>query len=427
MAAASFPARAAIAHRQLSQLNALCAALLPANRFYSAKLARVAGPFPDLERFAATVPFTLKTELAADQQAHPPYGSNLTYPLARYTRCHQTSGTSGQPLRWLDTPDSWDWMLRAWETVLRASGVTAQDKIFFAFSFGPFLGFWLAFEAGLRLGCLCLPGGGMSSAGRVRAVLDHGATVLCCTPTYALHLAEVAAAERIDLAASRVRLILVAGEPGGSVTATRGRITALWPGSRVVDHHGMTEIGPVTFECPARPAVLHVMEENYIPEVIDSTTGAPVAPGTAGELVLTNLGRAGSPLLRYRTGDLVKASPEPVCACGRRDLALEGGILGRTDDMVVVRGVNVYPSAVEDIVRASGSVAEYQVRVSSRNALTELAVQIEPTPECRDADALRRRLERAFEEALSLRVPVSVAPPGTLPRFEMKAKRWVKD
>src|SRR5690606_32343749 len=131
-----------------------------------------------------------------DQEEHPPYGQNLTYPLERYSRFHQTSGTSGKPMPWLDTPESWEALVGCWEEVYRAAGVTRRDIGFFAFSFGPFLGFWLAFEAGNRLGMLCIPGGGLSTIARLRAIIDHRASVLCCTPSYAIHLAESAIAER---------------------------------------------------------------------------------------------------------------------------------------------------------------------------------------------------------------------------------------
>ena len=428
MAAGPHPSRAAINASQLEQLRSLVAELFPGNRFYSQKLNAVGITFDvaSLEDFSRRFPFTLKSELVADQRAYPPYGTNLTYPLDRYTRFHQTSGTMGTPLRWLDTPESWEWMLESWGEVYRAAGVDHSDHIYFAFTFGPFIGFWMAFEAGARLGALCIPGGGMSSAARVRAILDNSATVLCCTPTYAIRLAEVAAEEKIDLRGSRVKKIIVAGEPGGSVPSVRARLEELWPGARVFDHHGMTETGPVTHECPARPGVLHVIESAYYAEVIDPATGKPVPAGETGELVLTNLGRTGSPLLRYRTGDLVKADTQP-CACGRHDMALLGGILGRTDDMIVVRGVNIYPSAVEEIIRAAEGVLEYQVRVNTAQALTELSVGIETKPDCADAAAVIERLEKNFQAQFALRVPVKHMPPNSLPRFEMKAKRWVRE
>ena len=466
--------RAELRASQLEQLRSLVSELFPANSFYTRKLENAGITFDvaSLEDFSARFPFTTKQELVADQLSHPPFGTNLTYPLASYTRFHQTSGTTGTPLRWLDTPESWDWLVENWTQVFRAAGVQAGDRVCFAFSFGPFIGFWLAFQAAERLGCLCLPTGGMSSVARVQTILDNAATVLCSTPTYAMRLGEVAAEAGMDLKRSKVRVIIVAGEPGGSIPATRARIEQLWPGARVCDHHGMTEVGPVTYECPAQPGVLHVIESGYYAEIIEPSSGKPVQPGQPGELVLTPLGRVASPLLRYRTGDLVKPvaagilpasepgilpggtglggscgvgassagpggkmPPSPAgrmtaatpCACGSHALALAGGILGRVDDMVVVRGVNIYPSAVEDVIRSVGGVAEYQAHVTARGPLTELAVTIEPESGYADAPALVAKLERAFDSAFSLRLPVTLAAPGSLPRFEMKAKRWVRE
>ncbi|MFN7936394.1 MAG: AMP-binding protein [Bryobacteraceae bacterium] len=390
--------------------------IVPANPFYTAKL----------QQSQDAVPFTTKQELIEDQLNHPPFGTNLTYPVDRYTRFCQTSATTGRPMRWLDTPESWSWMLGNWDRVYQAAGVDASDRIFFAFSFGPFLGFWTAFDAAARLGCLCIPGGGMRSAARLRVMLDTKATVLCCTPTYAIHLAEAAVEEQIDMSEMCVRAILVAGEPGGSIPGTRARIEKLWPGARVVDHHGMSEVGPVSYGCPSRPGVLHIIEASYIAEVVDPRSGLVLGPGSSGELVLTSLGRVGSPLIRYRTGDLVQAAPPGVCACGTEDMALEGGILGRTDDMVVVRGVNVYPGTVEDVVRKVSGIAEYQVRISTERSLVELHLDAEPEPDHAADPDLVHRLETALRDALALRIPVKLVEPGTLPRFEMKAKRWVR-
>jgi phenylacetate-CoA ligase len=433
MAASVHPNRQAIAANQLEQLRSLLAELFPANRFYSDKLNALGLTFDvaGLQDFFERFPFTTKAEIVADQQAHSPFGTNLTYPLERYTRYHQTSGTVGSPLRWLDTPESWESLVENWVEIFRVANVTAADRVYFAFSFGPFIGFWLAFEAAARVGCLCVPGGGMTSAARLRAILDNGITILCCTPTYAIRLAEVAAEENISLKDARVRRIMVAGEPGGSIPAVRARLAQLWGGAQVFDHHGMTEVGPVTYECPARPGVLHVLESAYLPEVIDPVTGKKALPGQTGELVLTTLTRTGSPLLRYRTGDIVRrgmqnAKSETPCVCGRYELALEGGILGRTDDMIVIRGVNVYPSAVEEIVRGCGGVGEYQVQVNTIQALPELSLEVEPGPDCQDARALARKLEREFEIALSLRVPITLVPAGSLPRFDLKGKRWRK-
>jgi phenylacetate-CoA ligase len=329
-------------------------------------------------------------------------------------------------MRWLDTPESWNWMLENWRRVFETAGVTAEDRVLFAFSFGPFLGFWTAFEAALNIGCLCLPGGGLSSAARLKIIIENEVTVLCCTPTYAVRLAEEAVSEGIELTQARVRLIVVAGEPGGSIPTTRARIQKLWNGARVFDHHGMTEVGPVSFECPAQPGTLHIIESSYYAEVVDPATGEAVEPYSPGELVLTTLGRAAMPLLRYRTGDLVVLAPETPCACGRHDLALPGGILARTDDMVVIRGVNIFPSAVEDVMRRCEGLADYRVLIRSTRAMTELELEVEPASSCGDKNGLITVLEREMRAAFALRIPVKLVPRGTLPRFEMKAKRWVK-
>lgn len=413
---------------QLQKLNQLLRRVRPENQFYARKWAGLSLPSPlsSLEEFSAGFPLTRKDEFVADQAAAPPYGTNLTFPRERFVRCHQTSGSTGAPLRWLDTPESWRAMLDNWDEIFATAGLLPQDRLFFAFSFGPFIGFWSAFESAARRGLFCFPGGAMNSEARLRSMLDQNCTVLFCTPTYALHLGAEAQALGLDVAQSAVRLIITAGEPGGSIPATRARLAKLWPGARVFDHHGMTESGPVTYECPAQPGVLHVIETSFLAEIIDPETGQPAPAGKAGELVLTTLDRLGSPLIRYRSGDLVKPASTRPCACGRHELALQGGIVGRTDDMVVVRGVNVFPGAVENIIRGFKGVAEYRVSLSAPEALTELAVEIEPAPELRQPELLAQRLRCAFHTGLGLRVPVRVVPAGALPRFEMKSRRWVR-
>jgi phenylacetate-CoA ligase len=396
------------------QLRDLLAQVVPGNRFYARKLARWDG------RDLATVPFTTKAELAADQVEHPPYGSNLTFPLARYCRLHQTSGTSsGRPLRWLDTPEAWDWLLGNWQAIFAGLDLRPDDVFFFPFSFGPFLGFWTAFEAAARAGYLVLPGGGLASTARLRFLMEHKATVVCATPTYALHLAELAAAEGIELAGSPVRLLIVAGEPGGSIPATRERIETVW-GARVIDHYGMTEVGPVSAETIDRPGTQVVLHDRYVAEVLEPGGTAPAAPGALGELVLTNLGRVGSPLIRYRTGDLVKADR---AADGR--LLLHGGILGRTDDMIHVRGNNLYPAAIEAVVRRFAEVAEFRIVVDRSGPLADLCVEVEPCDGNKPA-GLADAVARAIRDELLFRVPVAAVAPGSLPRYEMKARRVVE-
>jgi phenylacetate-CoA ligase len=417
--------RAELGRLQQERLAALLRAVLPRNRFYARKLAAAGLSAEDLSGPAdlARLPFTTKDELLADQEAHPPYGDILTYPLECYARFHQTSGTSGRPLRWLDTPESWAWAVGCWGALYRIAGIGPADRLCFAFSFGPFLGFWTAFEGASRLGCLCLPAGGMSSGARLRFLLDNRATVVLCTPTYALRLAEVARQEGLDLPGSDVRAVLVAGEPGGSIPSTRQRIEAGW-GARVLDHNGLTECGPVGVECAERPGGLHLLETEYLAEVIDPQTGPAVPPGTEGELVLTNFGRWGSPLLRYRTGDLVRIDPSP-CPCGRALVWLDGGVRGRADDMVVIRGNNFYPGALQTILHRFAELAEFRVEVDRAAALPVLRVEVEPVPDA-PGPALAARVDRAIRDELLFRAEVVAVAPGSLPRFEHKAQRVVR-
>lgn len=419
--------RGELVANQLRLARKLLAAAQAGNPFYRRKLEGVdcVDATENLERFRAAIPFTTKAELTEDHQRHPPFGSNLTYPIERYSRLCQTSGSSGEPMRWLDTPADWAWMLDGWRRVYQAAGVRLGDRLFFGFSFGPFLGFWTAYESACREGLLCVPGGGMSSVARLRAVSNVEATVLLCTPTYAIHLGNVAQQEGLESATRGIRRLIVAGEPGGSLPEVRAEIEARWPNAQVVDHHGMTEVGPVSYACPERPGVLRVMESHYLAEILDPETQGPTPPGGRGELTLTTLGRMGSPLIRYRTGDLVRAtSPEDWAD---RDLGLDGGILGRLDGMLLIRGVNIFPSAVEAWIRRFPEIEEFRVTVDRRQALPELEIDIEPKPEAAaEGSRVATDLQSALQTHLQLRTPVNPVEVGALPRFEMKARRWVQ-
>jgi phenylacetate-CoA ligase len=374
------------------------------------------------------LPFTTKSEIVADQAAHPPYGSNLASPLSEYIRLHQTSGTTGEPMRWLDTRQTWDWMLGCWAQLFTLMELEPRDRLLFAFSFGPFLGFWAGFEGSQFYGSFGLASGGMSTPARLKLIGDHGITVVCCTPTYALRLADVAAYEGIDLAASSVRALLVAGEPGGNQPATRQKLEAAW-GARVFDHWGMTELGPLAIEPARQPGGLTMLETECVVEVIDPATLKPVEGNGEGELVVTNLGRVDCPLIRYRTGDRVRRvfpeqdSPWPF-------VHLPGGILGRVDDMLTIRGTNVYPAALEDAVRSFPEVAEFRIEVRTDRSMDELRVQVEPAtgldPASFAAMELTARIAARFKSRFNLNCPVELVPAGSLPRFEMKARRVVR-
>jgi len=403
------------AERRAAQHERL-ARMLPeiarSNPFYRSKLGRVT-----VDGWSA-IPFTTKSELSADQAEHPPFGTNLTYPLERYTRLHQTSGTTGKPLRLLDTAESWEWWMETWRVIYRAAGVTARDRVFFCFSFGPFVGFWSAFAGAEHLGALAITGGAMSSSERLGALIATQATVLVCTPTYALRLAEVARDDGVDLSRSALRVSIHAGEPGASMPAMRSRIEEAF-GVTSFDHTGTTEIGPTGFSCSARDGV-HLIEREFVVEI--RAEDGSVADEGEGELVLTNLGRWCSPAIRYRTGDRVRATRE-ACGCGRTYVKLAGGILGRTDDMLTVRGVNVFPSVFEDIVRRFDEVVEFRIEAYTERGMDALRCTLEPRPGV-DAAGLARAVEDAIHRDVGVRAQIAIAAPGTLPRFELKARRF---
>jgi phenylacetate-CoA ligase len=407
--------RSLIEAHQLARLQLGLTRILPRNRFYEEKLLanRASITLEKLEDLSR-LPFTTKQELVADQEMHPPFGSNLTYPLSDYIRLHQTSGTTGRPLKVLDTQESWDWWADCWMSVYRAADVSRDDIVFLAFGFGPFIGFWSAYEGAKRLGALTIPGGGMDSLQRLRAMQEVGATVLVCTPSYALRLAEVAREHGMDTRRSRVRVTIHAGEPGASIPATRERIERAWDAS-VYDHAGMTEVGAFGFACSQQQG-LHVNEGEFIAEILNPQSGQPVQEGQTGELVLTNLGRWGSPAIRYRTGDLVRHGGY-ACNCERTFLNLPGGVLGRVDDMLIVRGVNVYPSALANVLHRFPEVAEYRVIVTRSGSMDEIALQVECPPKV-VAD-----IQEELRIAFNLRIPIEAVEAGSLPRFELKAKR----
>jgi phenylacetate-CoA ligase len=400
---------------QRERLAAMLAEVVRSNPFYRGKL----GPTASVAAWRE-LPFTTKRELSEDQAANPPFGTNLTYPLDRYVRLHQTSGTTGTPLRILDTAASWEWWKEGWGSVYRAAGVTAADRLFFCFSFGPFIGFWSAFGGAERLGALAISGGAMSSGERVAAIVATRATVLLCTPTYALRLAEAAREVGIDLAHSSLRVSVHAGEPGASIPATRARIEETL-GVAAFDHTGATEVGPTGFSCETRDGV-HLIEREFVAEI--RAEDGTVAEEGEGELVLTNLGRWGSPAIRYRTGDRVRAV-RGRCRCGRTFVKLEGGILGRVDDMLIVRGVNVFPSALEGVVRRFDDVVEFRIEVLTERGMAELRCTVEPRAGV-DANGLAREVGDAIHRDLGVRADIVIAPPGSLPRFELKARRFTR-
>ncbi len=405
--------REKLREHQFARLSALLAEVAAHNRFYAEKLAAVPLPFASLDDLAR-LPYTFKDELVTAPTAGE-FAANLTYPLPNYVRYHRTSGTRGRPMAVLDTAEDWQWWIDSWQYVLDAADVGPEDCVVMAFSFGPFIGFWSASDAAAARGAMVVATGGMNTLARVEMIRATQATVICCTPSYALRMAEVAEENQINTAALTVRKLIVAGEPGGSLPHVRRRIEKAF-GAELIDHAGASEVGPWGYG-DSQQRGLHVIESEFIAEFLSVATGGRAEDGELAELVLTPLGRLGSPVIRYRTGDLVR----PRIKHGGRNqfVLLEGGVLGRADDMFIVRGVNIFPSSIDQILRGFPEVVEYRAIVARNGNIDSLTVEIEDRLNAPDRVAQELRLR------LGLKVEVCCVKLGSLPRFEGKGKRLV--
>ncbi|HEV7771923.1 MAG TPA: phenylacetate--CoA ligase family protein [Conexibacter sp.] len=373
------------------------------------------------------IPLLTREDWMASQEQSPPFGELPVGGPERAIRVHTTSGTSGRtPLRALDSRKDWAWIAEMWAYGAWGCGVRPTDTSYVAFGYGSFIGFWGLHYGMEKIGVLNVPGGAQTTEVRVKQILDFGATVVASTPTYALRLAQEAEHLGFNLRDSAVRRLILSGEPAGSIPETKALIEEQW-GAKAFDTAGMTEVGTIVmFECEHQPGGAHVIEDHFLEESLDPETLEPVAHGERGERVVTSFGRGMIPLIRYRTADLVCRVPASVCDCGRTFDVYEGGILGRVDDMRLVRGTNVYPRAIEGIVRTFAQIEEFQVRITREGLRDEITLIVELAPDFDAAawsglrDGLRRDLAEAHE---GLNFRVDRAEHGSLPRFELKAKR----
>jgi phenylacetate-coenzyme A ligase PaaK-like adenylate-forming protein len=370
-----------------------------------------------------------RDEWMNSQFEHPPYGEIPTIGGEGAIRVHTTSGTTGRgPLRALDSRKDWAWIAEMWCYAIWGCGARPADTAYIAFGYGSFIGFWGLHYAMEKVGVLNVPGGAQSTEARVRQIIDFDVNVVASTPTYALRLAQEAETLGIDLRGSSVSRVILSGEPAGSIPQTKALIEEQW-GAKTFDTAGMTEIGTImVFECEHQPGGTHIIEDHVLEEVIDPDTLEPVPYGERGERVVTSFGRGSIPLIRYRTGDLVCRVPASTCSCGRGFDIYEGGILGRVDDMKIIRGTNVYPRGIEGIVREFAEVDEFQIVITREGVRDEITLRVEMKAEWPDdgweslSDTLHRRLALAHE---GLNFRVERAGAGELPRFELKAKRTV--
>jgi phenylacetate-CoA ligase len=376
------------------------------------------------------IPLSTRDEWMEGQIDDPPYGPILAAPEDAAIRYHMTSGTTGRtPIRVLDSMKDWEWISEMWCYGFWGFGVRPRDRVFIAFGYATFIGFWGAHYACEKMGCLVLPGGAMTTEQRVKTIMDMGATVVCSTPTYALRMAQEAKSMGIDLASGPVERLILSGEPAGSIPATKKLIEELW-GAMAADTAGMTELGTIMiFECDRQPGGTHIIEDHYIEEVLDPESGETLPYGEMGERVVTSFGRGFIPVLRYRTRDFVVKVPASNCTCGRTFDIYDGGIRGRVDDMKLVRGTNVYPRAVEAIIREHGEIDEFQIHLYTTGGIRdEIEILVEIPDPGVDAAGLVDRLGSELAEAHEgLRFGVKQVENESLPRFELKAKRLLDE
>jgi phenylacetate-CoA ligase len=410
---------------QFRKLKKLLEVVSSSNPFYQKKFQRHGVKAEEIKNLddIRKLPFTHKEEFLRDQEENPPFGTNLSEPLENFIRYHQTTGTTGIPLKWLETRESWQWRRKVAAMAVRAAGVLPADIAFFAFSFGPHAAFWGLMQGVQEIGALVISGGGWDTAQRVRYIMEGQVTVLCCTPTYALRIAEVAKENSLELKESSLRLMIVGGEPGALVPSIRKKILAS-TGARPYDYSGLTEIGAYGFQCQNQEEAIHVIESEFLLEVLDPKTKEPVPEGEPGEMVLTNLGRTGSPTIRFYTRDLVRVK-KGICLCGRTFRMLDGGVLGRADDMITIRGLNIFPLEVGGIVERHLVVGdEYQLVAFTKKGMGEFKVMLELMGGRNDQEVVRR-LKEDLRNSFEIRMEIEVVPSGTLPRFEYKSKRFI--
>ena len=375
------------------------------------------------------IPYMTREEWMESALEHPMYGELLSTDPTNAIRYHLTSGTSGRtPIRVLDSMKDWEWISEMWCYGIWGFGVRPEDSVYFAFGYGSFIGFWGAHYGCEKIGALVIPGGAQTTEARIKQITELGVTTVCSTPTYALHLWQKAREMGIDLGQSKVNKVILSGEPAGSIPAVKRQLEEAW-GAKCGDTAGMTEVGTIMiFECAQQPGGTHIIEDHFIEEVISPVTGEPVGYGDLGERVVTSFGRGFIPVIRYRSKDMVLKVPASTCSCGRTWDIYDGGIRGRWDDMKLIRGTNVYPRAVESIIREYAAIDEFQIYLWRKDDIQdEITIRLEIKPEFESEwPTLAQRLGKDLSEAHEgLRFNIERMEYGQLPRFELKARRLV--
>jgi len=371
------------------------------------------------------IPLTSKTEwLAAQGSDCIEFGKMVAVDESEVVRYHQTSGTTGTPIRLGFSHRDWNCWLECWGYGLAACSLTREDRVLVCFPFNLFVGWWGGQDAARLLRCRVYSGGGMSTVQRLQVIQDHKITVLMGSPSYLLQLALVAKSELgwrpHEL---QVGKLICGAEPGGSIPAMRRRLERAW-GAEVFDHLGASEVGPWGYECSSHPGGVHICESFFLMELLDPETYEPTLPGQLSRVVVTSLEKYTQPVIRFDLKDLVRPAEE-ACPCGRTFRWVEGGILGRADDLMKIRGVLFSPRAVEDVVRSFDQITDYRIIVSRKGALDELTLKAETSVRGDSAKELAEDLMASFKLKTQLRFEVELCPEGTFPKEEIKTKRLI--
>ena len=373
----------------------------------------------------ARVPKVDKGMLREAQRRPPfPYGDILAVPLEEVTEFRQTSGTTGTPVYQADTWEDWEWWSECWAYVLYAQGYRESDRVFIPFGYNIFVAFWAGHYAAEKIGCEVVPGGVLDTRARILKMKELKCTAFMATPTYTLGMAETAKQMGIDPKDLGIKRITCAGEPGASIPATKRRMEEAW-GCPVYDHIGATEIGAWGYECTFQEGV-HVNEAFFLVEVEDLMTGEVTEePGREGKMVVTALDRLAKPCIRFDSKDVIRWA-ERDCSCGRTFRLLDGGVLGRTDDITKVKGVLLAPTAIEEVVRGIPELGdEYEVVVSKRGDLDDILLKVEIKPGCEGKEKeVLERLQQELRLKTNLGYRIEIHPYGSLPRYQVKAKRF---
>ena len=373
------------------------------------------------------VPKVEKSMMRDIQRKDPfPYGDALCVPLEEVTEFRQTSGTTGQPVYQPDTWQDWEWWAECWSFILWAQGYRSTDRVFIPFGYNVFVAFWAGHYGAEKLGCEVVPGGVLDTKARILKIQELQATAMMATPTYVLGMADTARNKMgIDPTTLSINKITCAGEPGAGIPSTKKRIEDAW-GAKVFDHAGATEIGAWSFECADQPHGMHVNEGFFLVEIEDLETGKIIEePGKRGKMIITALDRQAQPCVRFDSKDIIEWDADP-CSCGRTFRLIKGGVVGRSDDITKVKGVLLAPSAIEEVVRSiDGLGDEFEVVVDKVGDVDRIALKVElmPGAENRKND-IEGRLVDQLRIKTNLRYNLSFHDYETLPRYEVKAKRF---